>query len=169
MRIAYVILAFVIIGSSYAGHRFLKSFAPGGSRDDGVSYIAKHDSIRAAEAAEAEALALARLEQSVQADTIVSDSLAADGAVSPGLNSEAASEVMPEAKVSLFQVLIILSVFVFLLGFPVISIVDIARRGYPKRKSTFWVIVVIILPVMGTLVYFLVGRRIMKPSSSSSA
>jgi uncharacterized membrane protein len=36
----------------------------------------------------------------------------------------------------------------------ILGVVDILRRGLPAGQAVLWIVVVIVLPIVGTLVYF---------------
>jgi hypothetical protein len=36
----------------------------------------------------------------------------------------------------------------------ILGVVDILRRGLPAGQAVLWIVVVIVLPIIGTLVYF---------------
>ena len=39
-----------------------------------------------------------------------------------------------------------------------IGLVDILRRDYPWKQKTAWILLVVLLPVVGTITYFLVRK-----------
>jgi uncharacterized RDD family membrane protein YckC len=57
---------------------------------------------------------------------------------------------------SIFSLLII-GLIVFLL--PVIAIIDIIRRYMSGIEKLVWIVIVVIIPILGSILYFLIGRN----------
>ncbi len=57
---------------------------------------------------------------------------------------------------SLFVTILIILVVLLL---PVIAIIDIAFKRIPILWKAIWILIVIIIPVLGSILYFLVSRR----------
>jgi len=55
-------------------------------------------------------------------------------------------------------IILIISLIVFLL-LPLIALVDILKSKFEANTKIIWVIVVIFLPVIGTILYFLIGKN----------
>ncbi|MCM8568059.1 PLDc N-terminal domain-containing protein [Gramella jeungdoensis] len=62
---------------------------------------------------------------------------------------------MDEFLMSLIFILIILTVVMVIW-----AIVDIFQKNLSLTEKLLWLIVIILAPIIGTLVYFLLGRRI---------
>ena len=41
----------------------------------------------------------------------------------------------------------------------IVAIVDIVKSAMETGKKALWIILVLVLPIIGTVVYFLVGRK----------
>jgi len=54
-------------------------------------------------------------------------------------------------------VLVFLALFILLL--PLIALVDILRSRFEGNLQLIWVIIVIFFNVIGTILYFIIGRR----------
>ena len=54
-----------------------------------------------------------------------------------------------------FELLIVL--FIFLL--PVIALVSILKNEFTGNNKIVWVLVVILLPILGSLLYFAIGKN----------
>jgi hypothetical protein len=59
------------------------------------------------------------------------------------------------AEVSV-TVLIILGLIALLL--PVIALIDIAKNDFRGAYKIIWILVVLFLPILGSILYFLIGR-----------
>jgi hypothetical protein len=55
------------------------------------------------------------------------------------------------------KIFLILGILVFIL--PLIALVDILKNNFEGDSKLIWVIVVIFLPIMGSILYFLIGRN----------
>lgn len=61
-----------------------------------------------------------------------------------------------------------LLVMLLLLGLPgLVALYDILRSDFVGNNKTIWVIVVILLPLVGTMFYLLIGRRQKSTSTAS--
>jgi hypothetical protein len=58
--------------------------------------------------------------------------------------------------ISPWQYIIILMVIASL---PVIALIDIIRNEFTGSNKLIWVIVVLLLPLLGTILYFLLGSQ----------
>lgn len=52
-----------------------------------------------------------------------------------------------------FQLLIL----VFILLLPLIALIDILRNDFKGNDKIIWVLIVLFLPILGTILYFLIG------------
>ena len=57
-----------------------------------------------------------------------------------------------------WQILMILIILVGLL-LPIIALIDILRNEFTGSNKIIWVLVVIFLPLFGTLLYFVIGTQ----------
>ncbi len=57
-----------------------------------------------------------------------------------------------------WQILIIL-IILFALILPIIALIDILRNEFTGSNKIVWVLLVILLPLMGTLLYFAIGTQ----------
>lgn len=55
------------------------------------------------------------------------------------------------------KIFLILGLLVFI--FPLIALVDILKSKFEGDSKLIWVIVVVFLPIMGSILYFLIGRN----------
>jgi len=54
---------------------------------------------------------------------------------------------------------IIILILLFVLLLPFIALVDILKSKFEGNTKVIWVIVVIFFPVIGTFLYFLIGKN----------
>ncbi|MCA0153991.1 PLDc N-terminal domain-containing protein [Winogradskyella vincentii] len=52
---------------------------------------------------------------------------------------------------------IVLSILFFLL--PILALISILRNKFPDNDKLIWVIVVLLLPYFGSILYFIIGRN----------
>ncbi|MDD8020077.1 MAG: PLDc N-terminal domain-containing protein [Acidobacteriota bacterium] len=57
-----------------------------------------------------------------------------------------------------FAELIVLLVVISLILF-IISLIDILRHRFPGKAKPIWILVIIILPIVGPVLYFFLGRK----------
>ena len=57
------------------------------------------------------------------------------------------------SPLTLFALLLVL----FLLH--LIAIIDIARNQFPRKNKLIWILYVIFFPVVGTILYFVIGTK----------
>ncbi len=57
---------------------------------------------------------------------------------------------------SLFVTILII---LFVLLLPVIAIIDIVVRHFPLAEKVIWTIIVLLVPILGSILYFVVSRR----------
>ncbi len=53
-------------------------------------------------------------------------------------------------------VILFLGLFIFLL--PVLALISIVRNEFKGNDKLIWVIIVLLLPFLGSILYFLIGR-----------
>lgn len=61
--------------------------------------------------------------------------------------------------IGLAELVVILFVGLFLLLLPLIAIVDIIRSKFEGNMQLIWVIIVVFFNVIGTILYFIIGRN----------
>jgi hypothetical protein len=54
-----------------------------------------------------------------------------------------------------FWGLIVLGILIF----PLVALISILRNKFPDNDKLIWVIVVLLLPILGSLLYFVIGRN----------
>jgi len=54
-------------------------------------------------------------------------------------------------------VILFISLFFFLL--PIIALIDILKRRFNGNDKIVWVLVVLFLPVLGSVLYFIIGKK----------
>lgn len=57
------------------------------------------------------------------------------------------------------ELLIVLFVAVFIFLLPLIALVDIIRSRFEGNMQLIWVIIVVFFNVIGTILYFIIGRN----------
>lgn len=57
------------------------------------------------------------------------------------------------------ETVIILLISLFLMIFPLIALIDILRSDFEGNNKLIWVIVVIFFNLLGSILYFLIGRN----------
>lgn len=50
-------------------------------------------------------------------------------------------------------------ILVLILILPVIALVDIVRSQFVGNDKLIWVLIVLFLPVLGSILYFIIGNR----------
>lgn len=66
---------------------------------------------------------------------------------------------VPLGVIGPFQIILILIVILFLVLLPIITIIDIVKHNFKNNDKLIWVLVTILLPFLGPLLYFIVGRK----------
>ena len=136
MIIAMIMCGAIAIGGGYLGHRFVKSYAPGGSRHSGVNYAAKWDSIQRVQ----DSIKAAEMMASVETKTATArtgnsktgasytDPSGNEIAQADTTTGEAAgAEYRPQGRAGAFQWFIIILVFFLVLG--------VQMRTGPSQRS----------------------------------
>ncbi len=54
--------------------------------------------------------------------------------------------------------IMILLIFGFIILLPLIALIDIVRNDFDGNNKLLWVLIVIFLPFLGSVLYFLIGR-----------
>ena len=57
-----------------------------------------------------------------------------------------------------WQLSIILIAVVFLLLFPLLALISVLKNQFQGNDKIIWVLLIIFLPFLGALLYFLIGR-----------
>jgi hypothetical protein len=57
------------------------------------------------------------------------------------------------------EILILLFIVIPFLIIPVIALIDILRHEFNGNDKLIWVLVVLLLPVLGSILYFIIGRE----------
>ncbi|MWN78207.1 hypothetical protein GQR60_17875 [Labilibaculum sp. A4] len=63
--------------------------------------------------------------------------------------------VTPNFGISIFMLIIL--VFVILL--PLIALIDIVKNEFTNSNKLIWVLVVLLFPFIGTILYFIIGTK----------
>lgn len=50
--------------------------------------------------------------------------------------------------------------------FEIIAIVDVLRAALPVAKKILWIVLILIIPVLGMFLYFLLGRQTQPPAAA---
>jgi hypothetical protein len=56
-----------------------------------------------------------------------------------------------------FQILLILFILAVFFLLPLIAIIDIVRNEFTGNNKIVWVLVVLLFPIIGAILYFLIG------------
>jgi len=57
------------------------------------------------------------------------------------------------------ELIVIFFVFGMMLLLPLIALISILRNSFEGNDKLIWVLVVLLLPVLGPILYFLIGRN----------
>jgi hypothetical protein len=57
-----------------------------------------------------------------------------------------------------FQILLILFILAIFFLLPLIAIIDIVRNEFTGNNKIVWVLIVLLFPVIGAIIYFIVGE-----------
>ena len=57
------------------------------------------------------------------------------------------------------ELILVLVILVFALLLPLLALVDILKSKFEDNNKLIWVLVVILLPLLGTILYFIIGRN----------
>ena len=60
------------------------------------------------------------------------------------------------AGLSLLMILLLIG---FLLLLPIIAIVDLVRIELDSSQKLLWILIILFLPILGSILYFLMGRN----------
>jgi len=56
-------------------------------------------------------------------------------------------------------ILLTLFIILFVILFPVLALIDVLMNEFQGNDKIMWVLIIIFLPFLGSLLYFLVGRN----------
>jgi len=62
-------------------------------------------------------------------------------------------------NVGIIELILILFLLFFILLFPLIALIDILKSKFEQNDKLVWVLVVIFLPLIGSILYFIIGRN----------
>lgn len=65
----------------------------------------------------------------------------------------------PLGLVGPFQIILILIVILFFALLPIVAIIDIVKHDFKNNDKLIWVLVTLLLPFLGPLLYFVIGRK----------
>jgi len=57
------------------------------------------------------------------------------------------------------EIIIVLLFSLFLLILPVLALIDIVRNEFEGKNKVVWVLIVIFFNIIGSILYFLIGRQ----------
>lgn len=60
---------------------------------------------------------------------------------------------------SFVEIVILSAVFLILVVLPVMAIIDIPKSNFKVKSQLTWLLVIICLPGLGAILYYIVGRR----------
>lgn len=55
------------------------------------------------------------------------------------------------------ELLIVLFIFLFFLLLPLVALIDILRNEFTGSNKLIWVLVVLLFPILGPVLYFIIG------------
>lgn len=56
-------------------------------------------------------------------------------------------------------ILITLLVILFIFLFPILALISALMNDFPGNEKIIWVLIIIFLPFLGSVLYFLIGRN----------
>lgn len=59
--------------------------------------------------------------------------------------------------IALIQILIVLVIIGLILLLPLMAIIDIVRNEFSGNNKLVWVLVVLLFPIIGSIIYFIIG------------
>jgi hypothetical protein len=54
--------------------------------------------------------------------------------------------------------LLILFIILFIVLLPLLALVDLLTHQFPENDKLIWVLIILFLPILGSILYFLIGR-----------
>jgi len=51
-----------------------------------------------------------------------------------------------------------LGIILLVLLFPIVALVDVLRNNFKDNDKIIWILLIIFLPILGAVLYFLIGR-----------
>ena len=63
-------------------------------------------------------------------------------------------DILPPMQIIL-MLLFLIAIFIF----PLVALIDVLINQFPGNDKITWVVVIIFLPFLGALLYYLIGRR----------
>jgi len=57
-----------------------------------------------------------------------------------------------------FVMLIWIVLILFFLLLPVLALISIIKHKFPDNDKLIWVLIVLLLPILGSILYFIIGR-----------
>ena len=57
------------------------------------------------------------------------------------------------------ELVLIVFIFLFILLLPIIALIDILRSNFEQNDKLIWVIIIIFIPILGSILYFLIGTK----------
>ena len=61
--------------------------------------------------------------------------------------------------IGLQEIIVILAPLLIVIILPLIAIIDILRNEFNENNKLIWVLVVLLLPVLGAILYFIIGGK----------
>jgi len=56
------------------------------------------------------------------------------------------------------SLLLILFIALFIVLLPVLALISVLMNDFPSGEKLIWVLVILFLPILGSILYFLIGR-----------
>lgn len=56
------------------------------------------------------------------------------------------------------SLLLIVFIALFIVLLPVLALVSVLMNDFPSGEKLIWVLVILFLPILGSILYFLIGR-----------
>ncbi len=57
------------------------------------------------------------------------------------------------------EIILILFISIFILLFPLLGLISVLKNEFEGNNKLIWVLLILFLPFIGALLYFLIGRK----------
>jgi hypothetical protein len=57
------------------------------------------------------------------------------------------------------HILILLMIILFIILLPLIALIDVLINRFPGNDKLIWVVIILFIPFLGSVLYFLIGRK----------
>jgi len=156
-RLRWAILAILMAATYYSGYRFIHSFSSGAIPEMSAGYAqpAAEKEGRTADPAGGEALSPSANLPGAGENTASE----ADRLLPAGTRENSPADKPSQPGFGPRQTMIILLFPLLILIIPVVTVIDIGLGRFSGNARVFWIITALVLPVVGSVFYFAIGRR----------